>query len=110
MLVTTKGSWEAGVDGAKPGIAMWTDPAAHVGQRYRQEYRPGVAEDMGKIVALHETVTVPNGTYRDCVRTEDTTPLEPKVREQKFYCRGVGVVKEVESPRAGSELVAVERP
>ena len=108
-LVTTKGSWQAGVDGAKPGIIMWADPAAHVGQRYRQEYRRGVAEDMGRVVALHESVTVPNGTYRDCLRTEDTTPLEPKVHEQKYYCRGVGVVKEIESARAGSELVAVER-
>ena len=35
-VVSTKGSWEAGVDGAKPGIIMHADPK--VGQSYRQEY------------------------------------------------------------------------
>ena len=91
---------------------MWADPAAHVGERYRQEYMRGVAEDVGKVVALREQVTVPHGRFTDCLRTEDTTPLEPKVREHKLYCRGVGVVKEIESAREGrgSELVAVERP
>ena len=89
---------------------MWGDPAAHVGVPYRQEYRPRVAEDMGRVVALRERARVPNGTYTDCVRTEDTTPLEPDVREQKIYCRNVGMVKEVETPRAGSVLVEVRRP
>jgi hypothetical protein len=109
-VVSTAGSWEAGVDGAKPGVIMWGNPAAHVGVRYRQEYRRGVAEDMGKIVALREAVAVPYGRFQGCVRTEDTTPLEPKAREHKYYCRGVGVVKEVESTEGGSELVTVQRP
>jgi hypothetical protein len=34
--VSTQGSWESGVNGAKPGIAMRADPK--VGQTYRQEY------------------------------------------------------------------------
>lgn len=44
------GSWEAGVDGAKPGIVMQSDP--HPGQPYRQEYRKGKAEDMGQVLSL----------------------------------------------------------
>jgi hypothetical protein len=108
-VVSTAGSWEAGVNGAKPGIIMWADPAAHVGETYRQEYSYGVAEDMGRIVGLNVRVTVPQGTFADCIRTEDTTPLEPNVREFKFYCRGVGVVREMDSETAGMELVALEK-
>jgi hypothetical protein len=52
---------------------------------------------------------VPYGRFDGCIQTEDTTPLEPKVREHKYYCRGMGVVKEVESAIEGSELVTVEK-
>ena len=30
--VSTEGSWEAGVDGAKPGIIMFANPDAHIGE------------------------------------------------------------------------------
>jgi len=106
-LVGTEGSWEAGVHGAQAGIAMPANPAAHIGEMYRQEQLAGVAEDRGKVVAIHASITVAAGIYRDCVETEDTTPLEPDVRERKFYCRGVGLVRERESAAAGSELVEV---
>lgn len=108
-VVSTQGSWEAGVNGGKAGIIMWADPAKHVGETYRQEYLPGAAEDMGKVVSLQESVVVPYGRFDGCIKTEDTTPLEPKVLEHKIYCRGVGVVEEGESAREGSELVAVEK-
>ena len=49
-LVNHDGSWEAGVDGAKPGIVMLNNPK--VGDTYRQEYYPGKAEDMGTVVAV----------------------------------------------------------
>jgi hypothetical protein len=42
-VTTTKGSWEAGVDGAKPGIIMQARPK--VGQSYRPVYYKGQAED-----------------------------------------------------------------
>lgn len=108
-LVGTEGSWEAGVRGAKAGIAMPAKPATHIGELYRQEHLAGVAEDRAKVIAMRASVTVLAGTYRDCVETEDTTPLEPDVRERKFYCRGVGLVRERESARAGSELVGIRR-
>ena len=108
-VTSTEGSWEAGVGGAKPGIAMWADPAAHMFTPYHQEYLSGVAEDMGKVTSVHGDVVVPYGKFRDCVETEDTSALEPQVREHKYYCRGVGIVKEVESAKEGSELVAVEK-
>lgn len=91
-LVDTDGSFEAGVDGALPGIVMLADP--QVGDAYRQEYYVGEAEDMGEVVATSGTKTVPAGTFTDILVTKDWNPLEPDVVEQKTYARGVGVIFE----------------
>lgn len=93
-VVSTAGSWEAGVGGAKPGIVMLAHP--HVGLTYRQEYLKGEAEDMGTVLSLDAAVTVPAGTYSGALRTKDFTPLEPGVVEHKYYAPGVGVVLEEE--------------
>ena len=103
--VSTAGSWEAGVRGAKPGIVMASHP--RVGDSYRQEYLPGKAEDMSEILAVGETVTVVAGTFKDCVRTRDWTPLEPGVFENKTFAPGVGVVLTVvEGGSEREELVS----
>ena len=100
-VVSTEGSWEAGVDGAKPGIIMWGDPAAHLNEEYRQEFYPGVAEDVATVIGLDERVEVPQGTYTGCIRTEDRNPLESGSVEHKYYCAGVGLT--LEGPADGSE-------
>ena len=92
-VVSRAGSWEAGVDGAQPGIALPADP--QVGMTYRQEYFAGEAEDRGAIFSLDEQVGVPAGHFTDVVMTKDTTTLEPRVLEFKFYARGVGPVLEI---------------
>lgn len=97
-----EGSWEAGVDGAQAGLAMPARP--RVGQSYPQELLPGEAEDRGEVVALGVAVTVPAGSYPDTVQTRDTTPLEPRLVEHKFYAAGVGLVRE-ETVRGGDEVV-----
>ena len=91
-VVSTEGSWEAGVGGALPGVIMPADPS--VGLAYTQEHYAGEAEDKGRILRLGEHRTVPAGSYGDVLVTEDWTPLEPDVREQKSYAPGVGVVFE----------------
>lgn len=99
---STRGSWEAGVDGARPGIAMKARPA--VGDRYRQEYRVGEAEDMAEVLRLDATVTVPFGSFDSVLVTRDSTPLEPDVVEQKYYARGIGAVR-TEQVKGGDEQV-----
>jgi hypothetical protein len=89
-LVTRAGSFEAGVDGAQPGIIMPADP--EVGQAYRQEYYKGKAEDEGAVLSLDAQAEVPASHYSPTLMTQDTNPLEPKVFELKFYARGVGPV------------------
>lgn len=109
QVVSTAGSWEAGVNGAQAGIIMWADPAAHVGETYRQEFARGEAEDVGKVVALGESVTVPFGSFSGCLKTEDRNLLEPGTVENKFYCPDVGITLEfpVQTPSDRTELVDV---
>lgn len=108
QVVSTEGSWEWGVDGALPGIIMWADPAAHVGESYRQEFYRGVAEDFGKVIALDQSATVPAGSFSGCIRTEDWAGLHPGGREHKTYCPQVGQV--LESGADGSEpMVLISR-
>ena len=90
---TRAGSFEAGVDGAQPGVIMPADP--EVGQSYRQEYLKGEAEDAGKILSLGAQAEVPAGHYSPTAMTQDTSPLEPKVFEIKFYAKGIGPVLEI---------------
>ena len=107
QVLNMAGSWEHGVNGAIGGVVMPARPS--VGQAYQQEFYAGQAEDRGKVVGVNESVTIAMGSYTNCVKTEDTTPLEPSVRENKFYCPGVGNVLEV-SLTTGErvELVSAE--
>jgi hypothetical protein len=82
------GSWEAGVDGAMPGIALPAKPT--VGLTYREEYSKGVAEDQSRVLALDAQAQVRVGHYRHVLLTEDFSPIEPNVSELKFYAKGSG--------------------
>jgi hypothetical protein len=87
---STQGSWEAGVDGAQPGIIM--EAAPRTGDNYRQEYRPGIAEDMAKVIKTNSTTKVGGVTYKNVVVTEDTNPLAPDKQDEKQYAPGVGLI------------------
>ena len=109
-VVSTAGSWEAGVDGAQPGIAVPGDPK--VGMSYRQEYYAGEAEDAATVLSLDELVETPSGRYRDVLMTKDYTPLEPRVLEHKLYARGVGpvLILGVSGGSGREELLRVDTP
>jgi hypothetical protein len=101
------GSWQAGVDGAKPGIIMLARPK--VGDTYRQEYYKGHAEDMGTVVALGKKVTTTAGTFDDCLQVRDWSRIET-ASEHKYYCPAIGflVLEESTAPAGGRvELIAV---
>jgi hypothetical protein len=92
-VTSTLGTWKAGLEGAQPGIAMPGNPI--LGIPYRQEYLFNEAEDLGKIISTSETVTVPYGTFNNCLMTEEWTPLEPGVVEHKYYASGIGNIKTI---------------
>jgi hypothetical protein len=89
-VISTEGSWEAGVDGAQPGIIMLAEP--EVGDRYHQEIARGVAEDQARVLSLDESACVEYGCFDDLLLTREWTRLEPGVVEVKYYAEGVGFI------------------
>ena len=100
-VVSTKGSWEWGVKGALPGIIMWANPSAHVGEGYRQEYFKGEAEDWGKVIATSVTVPTGIGALSGCVQTEDWSGIEANTNEYKYYCPSIGLA--ASSKKSGAD-------
>ena len=107
-LTTRAGSFEAGTDGALPGIIMPAEPAD--GMRYRQEYYRGEAEDNGEVLSVGEQAEVPFGHFEGVLLTRDTIAIEPDVLEYKLYAPKVGpvLVFGVSGGGGREELVDVE--
>jgi hypothetical protein len=104
----TAGSFEAGVNGALPGIVMPAHP--RVGDQYRQEYAKGVAEDTGAVVSVTGSETTPlTGLANDLLVTEDADLLDPTAAtENKYYARGIGLILTAEAG-GRDEAVKVEK-
>lgn len=82
---TAEGENKAGV--AMPGLIL-------LGARYYQEIAPGAAMDRAEIVSTTETKSTPAGNFTGCLKTEETTPLEPKEKEYKLYAPGIGLIQD----------------
>ncbi|MDQ6787573.1 MAG: hypothetical protein M3033_12270 [Acidobacteriota bacterium] len=82
---TAEGNNRAGV--AMPGLIL-------IGARYYQEIAPGRAMDRAEIVGTQETKNTPAGAFTNCLKTEETTPLEPKEKEYKLYAPGIGLIQD----------------
>jgi hypothetical protein len=90
------------VNGARPGLMMPGKPK--VGDRYYQEVAPGVALDRAEVLSLTEKVKVPAGTFKNCLKTRESSALE-KGTEEKLYAPGVGLLKD-----GGFKLTKIEKP
>ena len=104
------GTWEAGVDGAMPGLALPAKPK--IGMSYREEYSKGVAEDQSRVILLDAQAEVPAGHFKHVMMNEDFSPIEPKVSELKFYARGSGqavLSVDVSDGTEREELVSYKR-
>jgi hypothetical protein len=108
--VQDPGSWQAGVDGAQPGLIMLANP--HQGDHYFQEYYAGHAEDQASVDAVNINVmlTRPDAyqprLFQHCIKTREYTRLEPGAVGYKYYCPNFGIVMEDEKG-FHSELVAI---
>ena len=91
-VVNHSGAWLAGVKGARFGMMM--PGQASLKAKYYQEIAPKVAMDRAEIVSLSETVNTPAGEFKNCLKVEETTPLEPGIKEYKYYAAGVGLVQD----------------
>ena len=101
-VTSREGTWQAGVDGNLPGLALPAEPK--VGMSYREEYSKGVAEDQSRVLALDGQAEVPAGHYKDVLMTEDFSPIEPKVSEVKFYAKGSGQAVLAVDVSGGSDM------
>lgn len=108
-VTSREGSWLAGRDGARPGIVMRARPT--VGASYEQEHYAGHAEDHARVIATGARIRTRAVTSKDVLVTVEWTPLEPRVREHKYYVRGYGQVKEqvFRGGRETSSLVSYTR-
>jgi hypothetical protein len=86
-----EGAWQAGLKGAKHGILL--PGSFRVGDRYYQEQAPGVAMDRAENVSTNETLRTPAGVFQRCLKTKETTALEPG-SEYKIYAPGVGLLQD----------------
>lgn len=89
-VISTEGSWEAGVDGAEAGIIMLADPKK--GDKYAQENAPDIAEDMAQVIGFEDNVCVQYGCFDNVLVTKEWSPLERGVVEYKYYAEGVGFI------------------
>jgi hypothetical protein len=106
-VVSTEGTWHAGVDGAAPGIVMEAHPQA--GDQYQQEHATGVAEDMAKVITLSALVDSPYASSNNALETDEFTPLEPGLLEHKFYIAGLGLVSTTDAsdPESIENLIKI---
>jgi hypothetical protein len=87
------GAWLLGKDTPVPGVLLPAHPK--VGDKFRSEDVPNITVEEDEVVSVSEIVTVPAGTFHDCVKIKEKAS-DGDV-EYKFYAPGVGCIKEVES-------------
>ena len=106
VAVNAEGAWEAGIDGALPGIVMPAEPA--VGDAFRQEYYAGEAEDMGEVLEVGVARSIAFGDFDDVVVMKQWTPLEPEVVEEKWFAQDVGMIFEAKTAGGDGSAELVE--
>ncbi len=91
-LAGHEGAWQSGASGARFGLMIPGKPQN--GLRYYQEIAPDIAMDRAEVISTSEVLKTPAGRFENCLKTEETTPLEPKEKGYKCYAKGVGLVQD----------------
>jgi hypothetical protein len=104
-VVSHEGTWRYGVQTNQLGMLM---PAQlKVGTRFQAEVMSGIPMEGVEVVSVSETVRVPAGRFRNCLKVQET--LTDGTLEFKYYAPNVGVIKEV--TKGGSiNLISVGDP
>lgn len=108
-VVVEDWSWQAGTNGAKPGMVMVGRPQNYVNKEFQLDFVPGVAEDKATVLGVNETVTVPFGTFSGCVKIKVFSSLETGREEFRYFSPGTGLVLSEGMPKGGrrQELVGI---
>jgi len=103
-----EGAWTANLAGARAGLFVPSRPL--LGSRFYQEIAPGVAMDRVEIVSDSGSLKTPAGAFHDCLKTEETTPIEPQAKEYKIYAKGIGIVQDDELVLTKYGFIAKKNP
>jgi hypothetical protein len=92
-VINHEGAWLSGVNGGRFGLFMPDKP--RIGDRFYQEIAPKVAMDRAEVISLTEEVRVPAGTFKNCLRTKESSGIEMG-SESKWYAPGVGLIRDAD--------------
>jgi hypothetical protein len=98
-VVGHSGAWLYGKQTKTPGVLMPGNPK--VGDQFRSEDVPKITTEDNEVMALSEMVTVPAGTYPNCLKMKEV--LSDGAIEYKYYAKGVGCVREL--PEGGDVVL-----
>jgi hypothetical protein len=90
-IVSHSGQWRADEKNSKAGIMM--PGTILLGARYYQEISPN-AMDRAEILSDDVTMNTPAGTFKNCIRTEETSGIDPNEKCYKMYAPGVGLIQD----------------
>jgi hypothetical protein len=88
-FVGHSGAWRADDKRCKAGIIM--PGTILLGARHYQELAPN-AKDRAEIVADGVTFKTPAGTFKNCIKVEETSALDADEKCYKIYAPGVGII------------------
>lgn len=91
-VASHSGAWRADEKNSKPGMMIPGAPS--VGAKYYQEIAPGKAMDRAEIVSITATLKTPAGTFKNCLKTKETSALNPTERCYKTYAPGIGLIQD----------------
>lgn len=90
-IVGHRGAWQADNKDSRAGIIM--PGTVLLGARHYQEIAPN-AMDRAEIIADNVTMKTPAGTFKNCIRVKETSPLEPGAICYKTYAPGIGLIQD----------------
>ncbi|QIK75513.1 hypothetical protein [Nocardioides piscis] len=99
--------WTAGVAGAQAGLVMPARP--RLGDGFRRQLVPGVADGRSEVVDLSASASVPYGEWSDLLAIRETDGLDPAVRAVAYYAVGTGLVL-TETAQTQTQLVSFTQP
>lgn len=91
-IINHEGAWRADEPGNKAGILI--PGRIFTAARYYQEIAPEKAMDRAEIISSSEELTTPAGHFSHCLKTKETSGLNPNEQEYKYYAPGVGLIRE----------------
>jgi len=90
-IVRHSGAWRADEENSQAGILM--PGTILLGARHYQEIAPN-AQDRAEIISDDVTMKTPAGTFKNCIRVEETSGLDPEEKCYKTYAPGVGLIQD----------------